>query len=129
MGKRLKKYIIFIQSLLSDKSSIKDVEKLKKELLVQIGFWQHERLIHLMVTILFAALLMTMIVLSFFYVTVPTLLLTLMFLVLVIPYIRHYYILENGVQQLYRFYEEIAKINDSEYIADYENIDLKVKKR
>lgn len=129
MGKRLKKYIIFIQSLLSDKSSIKDVEKLKKELLVQIGFWQHERLIHLMVTILFAALLMTMIVLSFFYVTVPTLLLTLMFLVLVIPYIRHYYILENGVQQLYRFYEEIAKINDSEYIADYENIDLKAKKR
>ena len=30
-----------------------------------------------------------------------------MFFVLLIPYIRHYYILENGVQRLYEYYDQI----------------------
>ena len=30
-------------------------------------------------------------------------------LVLLIPYIAHYYILENGVQKMYRQYDELIK--------------------
>ncbi|MDD6489466.1 MAG: hypothetical protein PUG48_06615 [Clostridia bacterium] len=109
MGKKLKNYIAELQKLLESGEPIGNIETFKKELLVEIQFWQHERLIHLMVTILFALLTMSLIIVSFFYVSLPMLLLLLMLLVLLVPYIRHYYILENGVQTLYTIYEEITR--------------------
>lgn len=117
MGKKLKNYILFIESLIKNPSEIKDFEKLKSELLIEIGFWQHERLIHLLVTVLFSLLLMSMIIVSFFYVSIPSVLLFLLFLALEVPYIRHYYILENGTQKLYRLYEEISKMSGNNYSA------------
>lgn len=56
--------------------SVCDVERLKQEHLTQIGFFQHERLIHLIVTVLFALLeaLSVMIVLisgEVFFCTAP----------------------------------------------------------
>ena len=40
------------------------------------------------------------------------LLLTVLFLGLVIPYISHYYFLENSVQALYKmYYEAVARVN------------------
>lgn len=117
MGKKLKSYIMYIESLVNDPSLIKDYDKLKSELLIEIGFWQHERLIHLLVTILFSLLLMSMIIVSFFYVSLPSVLLFLLFLVLEVPYIRHYYILENGTQKLYRLYEAISKLSGNDHSA------------
>ena len=75
-----------------------------KSMLVSIGFFQHERLIHLLVTLAFAvmtilSLLMTVQELYF----LP---LFLLFLVLEVPYVFHYYRLENGVQILQRMYRE-----------------------
>lgn len=58
MGRKLKEYIVALQKLLESGEDIENIGELKKELLTEIGFWQHERLIHLLVTILFA--LMTM---------------------------------------------------------------------
>lgn len=70
----------------------------------RIGFYQHERLIHLIVTMTFAV----MTVLSFFMLTLSgnlaALLLSLLFLGLTVPYVGHYYFLENSVQELYRSY-------------------------
>ncbi len=70
----------------------------------RIGFYQHERLIHLIVTMTFAI----MTVLSFFMLTLSgqlaALLLSLLFLCLTVPYVGHYYFLENSVQELYRLY-------------------------
>ncbi len=114
MGKKLKNYVLYLEGLLADMSKIDDIEKLKHDLLLEIGFWQHERLIHLLVTILFSLLLMSMIILSFFYVSIPSLLLFLLFLVLEIPYIRHYYILENNTQKLYRIYERLENVGGCE---------------
>ena len=37
------------------------------------------------------------------------LVLTLLFLVLLVPYIMHYYTLENEVQKMYTQYDEILK--------------------
>ena len=75
-----------------------------ESMLVSIGFFQHERLIHLLVTLAFAVL------------TILSLLLTvqelyfmplfLLFLALEVPYVFHYYRLENGVQKLQRMYRE-----------------------
>lgn len=109
MGKKLKSYILEFQKLLDSGENIDNIEGLKKELLVEIQFWQHERLIHLMVTILFALLTMSLIIVLFFYASIQVLVLLGMFIILLVPYIRHYYILENGVQRLYTFYEELTR--------------------
>lgn len=70
----------------------------------RIGFYQHERLVHLIVTMTFAV----MTVLSFFMLTLSgrlaALLLSLLFLCLTVPYVGHYYFLENSVQELYQYY-------------------------
>ena len=90
-------------------SSVQEKEELRREVLIQIQFFQHERLIHLIVTVTFA-ILTVMSVLGFVATTqIGLLVLTGMLLVLLIPYIRHYYILENGVQKLYQYYDSIVK--------------------
>ena len=109
MAKKLKAYIISIQTLLESGEDIQNIQALKDELLTEISFWQHERLIHLLVTILFALLTMAVFMVLLFYRELSMLILLVALLSLMIPYIRHYYILENGVQTLYTFYEELTK--------------------
>ena len=109
MGKKLKAYIISIQTLLESGEDIQNIQALKDELLTEISFWQHERLIHLLVTILFSLLTMAVFMVLLFYRELSMLILLVALLSLMIPYIRHYYILENGVQTLYTFYEELTK--------------------
>ena len=76
---------------------------------MQIQFFQHERLIHLIVTVLFALLAVMSILVNLFIQELAVLVLCLLFFVLLIPYIRHYYILENGVQQLYEYYDRMEE--------------------
>ena len=81
-----------------------------QEHLVQVGFFQHERLIHLIVTVTFALLEMLAIVLSVISDSLFTLLLPVAILILLIPYIRHYYILENEVQKMYVQYDRMLRL-------------------
>ncbi len=83
------------------------LQKEKVELLTQIGFFQHERLVHLIVTALFAMLAIIVFVVAVTAFSPWSGLLLLLLLVLLIPYIRHYYILENGVQRLYEYYDRL----------------------
>ena len=80
-----------------------------EEHLVQVGFFQHERLIHLIVTVTFALLEMLAIVLSVISDSLFTLLLPVVILILLVPYIRHYYILENEVQKMYGQYDRMRR--------------------
>lgn len=82
-------------------------ETAKKELLIQIQFFQHERLVHLIVTVLFAVLTVITLLANLFLQEPLLLILSLLFLVLLVPYIRHYYLLENGVQKLYEYYDAL----------------------
>ena len=84
-----------------------------KEHLVQVGFFQHERLIHLIVTVTFALLEMLAIVLSVISDSLFTLLLPVVILILLIPYIRHYYILENEVQKMYVQYDRMRSLQQT----------------
>lgn len=109
MEKRLKEYLAKMEQFSMEGFSKEKKEKARQEMLVQIQFFQHERLIHLIVTVTFA-LLTVLSVLGFVATTqIGLLLLTVMLLVLLVPYIRHYYILENGVQRLYQYYDELVK--------------------
>ena len=84
-----------------------------KEHLVQVGFFQHERLIHLIVTVTFALLEMLAIVLSVISDSLFTLLLPIVILILLIPYIRHYYILETEVQKMYGQYDRMRRLQQT----------------
>ena len=81
-----------------------------KEHLTQIGFFQHERLIHLIVTVTFALLEMLAILLSVIADSLFSILLPVVILILLVPYIRHYYILENEVQRMYVQYDRMLRI-------------------
>ena len=72
-------------------------------------YFQHERLIHLIVTVLFA--ICDFISFGLFVLTEKWNLLPLLLLVtvLLVPYIFHYFYLENGVQRLYTLIDEMEK--------------------
>ena len=113
MEERLKSYLAKMeeQAVLWEKNNGQGMSEQEKkqmldDMLIQIGFFQHERLIHLIVTVTFA-LLTIIAIMGTLIVPQPALFaLVLLLLVLLIPYIRHYYILENGVQKLYRYYDK-----------------------
>lgn len=109
MKNEIKDYISEVEIQLKDKDGID--ETYISEMLIRIGFYQHERLIHLIVTMTFAV----MTVISFFMLitapSLPALLLALLFLGLTVPYIYHYYFLENSTQKLYRLYYEALEIS------------------
>ena len=111
MKKRIISYRLKVDSILSNPGSIPPERwnAILQEHLVQIGFFQHERLIHLIVTVTFAILTIMSFVASL-VVGMPALLaLTLLFVVLLIPYIMHYYTLENEVQKMYVQYDRILE--------------------
>ena len=111
MKKRIISYRLKVDSILSNPDDIPPERwnEILQEHLVQIGFFQHERLIHLIVTVTFAILTLMSFVASL-VVGMPALLaLTLLFVVLLIPYIMHYYTLENEVQKMYVQYDRILE--------------------
>lgn len=110
MEQRLKSYLKYTDELLKEKnSSTKEWKQRKEEHLVQISFFQHERLVHLIVTVIFALLEMLSLMMIVFHFSMMLLALSILLLILLIPYIRHYYILENGVQKMYNQYDEFLK--------------------
>lgn len=82
---------------------------------VKIAYFQHERLIHLMVTLAFALFLLLSIASLFLFPSefaISALLLVAIFFGLTIGYVFHYYFLENSVQKMYHLRDEmIAFLN------------------
>ena len=112
MEKRLKKYLAYMEKLTDQEEDLtgRVAAGIQSDLLVQIQFFQHERLAHLIVTVTFA-ILMFLAFLGCMLTPRPELFaLAALLLVLLAPYIRHYYILENGVQKLYVYYDFLTKI-------------------
>lgn len=109
MKKRIISYMEYVDKVLEKNETGLSYEEIRKEHLIQIQFFSHERLIHLLVTILFALLgfgTFFVMVLSF---SPGLLCLFFALLVLLVPYIMHYYLLENGVQKMYRQDDELVK--------------------
>ena len=107
MEKRILNYRKYIDELLM--RSDLDWEAVIREHLIQISFFQHERLIHLIVTITFAILEVIVIGLCVVSFTPGVGLLAIVLLILLIPYVRHYYILENEVQKMYWQYDKMVE--------------------
>ncbi len=110
MGKRIVNYRKRIDALLAKNAPDTNWEAVLAEHLVQIGFFQHERLVHLLVTLAFAIMTLATIILNLFVPSPGLILLALLFLALLIPYIRHYYLLENETQKMYDQYDQILSL-------------------
>lgn len=106
MKNELKAYIQYVEGLIREGKGLSDkLDSIK----TNIEFFQHERLIHLIVTMTFALLTVISLGLAFFVsYTIP---LFVLFLVLEVPYVFHYYRLENGVQKLQRLYREAERLS------------------
>lgn len=105
MKRELKYYIKQTEVLVKPENSDKiNLESLR----VNIGFFQHERLVHLIVTMTFA--LLTVISLGLAVSKIYFLPLFILFLALEVPYVFHYYTLENGVQKLQELYREAEEL-------------------
>ena len=118
MEDKIKNYETFIKE--KTDGHIGPIERVKlaeyhKEM---VANFQHERLIHLLVTFFFGFMTVCALValgISFgLYGIIPEMIalyiLTALLVVLEICYVKHYYFLENHVQNLYK-YSEILRLN------------------
>ena len=108
MRENLKEYNAYLDEII-ERKEIKNKEDLLDEVLTQIKFFQHERLVHLIVT--FFEGICTVLFLGFALLTnnVGMYLLFFLGILLFFPYILHYYYLENGTQSLYKKYFKIKE--------------------
>ena len=109
MKKRILSYVDRIDKILNENNPDTDWNALLTEHLVQAGFFQHERLIHLIVTVTFALLAVISIGILYIQPNLFIIGLLALELVLLVPYISHYYLLENNVQKMYGQYDRILK--------------------
>lgn len=109
MGARIKEYIRYINALLESEDEQIDWEEERRKHLVQIAFFAHERLIHLIVTVLFAILTVLIFLYLLGHFTVSLLALLVVVMVLLIPYIKHYFLMENSVQFMYEQYDRMME--------------------
>ncbi|MBD5144286.1 MAG: hypothetical protein HDT22_11920 [Ruminococcus sp.] len=115
-------YLQYMEKLLnsSDKLNPEHISKLRREILVQIGFMQHERLVHFLVVILIGLVFFITMGLFLYFKSLGVALLCILLLLLLIPYILHYYFLENTTQKFYILYNKLASLDDK---ANYPNTD------
>lgn len=110
MKKRLQDYLVKVESLTAQRLAGTGTPAQRaaelQDLLVQIRFFQHERLAHLLVMLAVAILCVGVTLYLTVNVILPILLLDTLLFVLLIPYIAHYFTLENGVQKLYKIYDQ-----------------------
>lgn len=109
MKKRILEYRSRVDDILREDSPDTDWDAVLEEHLVQIGFFQHERLVHLLVTLAFAIFTLGGILAVFLTGELGAAVLTVLFLILLVPYVMHYYLLENEVQRMYGQYDRIKR--------------------
>lgn len=108
MADRIKQYMNYVNQLLESEEE-RDWEEEMQKHLVQIAFFAHERLIHLVVTVLFALMTTMVFLYTFSNFSISLLLLLVLLMGLLIPYIKHYFLLENSVQDMYELYDKMQE--------------------
>lgn len=96
----LKDYRKSLDEKFDKKFSDEDLLSLKNN----IFFFMHERLVHLIVTLFTGCLLFASITIFIFTNYILFVLISLILIILFIFYIKHYYYLENEIQELYYIY-------------------------
>lgn len=107
MKKMISNYLELCREI--NRDDIKNKEKFLNDMLVQIGFFQHERLIHLIVTVFVGIATILFFGLSLMLENIGISILGGITLILFLFYIVYYYFLENSIQELYKHYNKLKK--------------------
>lgn len=110
MTKQIRAYLELLEQFFSIERDRSELLKMRGELLQRIAFYSHERLVHLIVTMSFGVFFLLALLIYFMTKNVGVMALTILFLILLIPYIKHYYFLENSVQKMYTYYFKVEKL-------------------
>ncbi len=103
MKKYIYDYIEKIDKLLEDNP--KNIEKIREEHLIKISFFQHERLIHLLVTLFYCICMLIFMGLGVLF--IGFFIIGIILMIFVLFYIIHYFRLENAVQYMYKQYDKM----------------------
>lgn len=120
MEKKVREYEVFIEQASKKRLTNEERKGLAEYHALMVRNFQHERLIHLIVTLFFAFLtvvfaLITVWSLATFGMIIELLPLYLIAFILVVLtgfYVRHYYFLENHTQGLYKYSEKLSGFFD-----------------
>lgn len=102
-----------VKLLLLEKPDPIDWKKIGEKHLRYIHALQHERLIHLMVTLMFGIFLLIATAIAITTPNHQTLALMALFLVMEVPYVAHYFFLENTTQYWYALLDSIEEQVDT----------------
>ena len=111
MEKRIKAYYKYLTSLDRNTMAKEEVSDLANNILIQINFFQHERLIHLLVTALFSIFFILSFINAYTCFSLLGLLLFIIITIVEIFYVKHYYYLENYIQKMYLEYDRLIDQN------------------
>ncbi|MDE6834255.1 MAG: hypothetical protein K2J39_08460 [Ruminococcus sp.] len=89
-----------------------ELDAILSEHMDKIAFMQHERIVHFLVTMMFAIVLTIFIIGLLITENIMLTVLVTIILILLIFYIKHYYFLENTVQKMYVIYDKILKMQE-----------------
>lgn len=104
-------YENYLKAFLNDPKP-EELSALRKETLVQLGFMQHERFVHFLVCMLVGLAFFIVLGLVLYFRTVGLFLLDVLLLGMLVPYLLHYYFLENTTWRIYVLYNQLAALED-----------------
>ena len=113
MTEYLTNYMNTVAERLAKCSDRDELEEILSEHMDKIAFMQHERIVHFLVTFMFAIVLCIFLAVLLFMSSsgnpamIGVLALVVIVMVLEGFYIKHYYFLENTVQKMYKVYDEL----------------------
>ena len=117
MENMLREYEKYIEHEMRRSPSASEKAKLAEIHRESVANFQHERLIHLIVTLFFAMLAICAVIATAFEICtagfliemIPLYLLALILVVLSFFYVKHYYFLENHIQKLYKYTKQLRE--------------------
>ncbi|MCR5837772.1 MAG: hypothetical protein K6G88_14840 [Lachnospiraceae bacterium] len=109
MRQRVINYLNYLDEVTSSPMSEEEKESFISNFLIQLDFYQRERLIHLIVTITFALISVISLVANFFIFNVFFFIFILGSLILLGFYVRHYFFLERSVQKMYTYFDRLKE--------------------
>ena len=113
----IKAYEKYIKQVLAESDNLP--YKILENHLIQIQFLQHERLIHLLVTMFFSLFLFISLAVALFTSNLLFYIISFILMLILIFYIFHYFLLENTVQKWYVYYNNLKEkiLNNKKHVG------------
>lgn len=109
MGKRIQKYVEFVKAFNINGCSREEAVKMRDEMMEQMNIFLKERLIYLLMIIAIAVLTMMCYICVQVSDSTVFMLLAMILIILLLPLIRLYFVIDGGIQTIYEYYDRIAE--------------------